>query len=55
VRFANGSIEDLTGTHQVYFLDEGTDGPNAVIGEWSVTKGGDTVDGSFGANLVPAP
>ena len=55
VRFANGSIEDLTGKNQVYFLDEGTDGPNAVIGEWTVTKGTDTVDGSFGANLVPAP
>ena len=57
LQYASGTKETLSDGihHQFKFLGEGVDGPSAVIGDWAVTKSSNTVRGSFGANLVPAP
>ena len=56
VEYSTGSRVTETGTHQGSFVgNHGIDGPYAVIGAWSVTKGTDTIKGSFGADLTRGP
>ena len=56
VQYANGSEEAMKGYHTYRFLGESVDGPFAVIGDWYAEKdSSNRADGSYGANLVPAP
>ena len=57
VEYLNEDQENIGGTRAMSgkFLDDGIDGPLAVIGQWSL--GGDSkykaIEGAFGAELAP--
>ncbi len=59
VEYSDGTEEatDVSPTHVGQFLGNppGADGPFAVVGNWSVTVDGTTVQGAFGADLDPTP
>ena len=52
---AEQSSTDLTTEHSGRFIGESLDGPVAVLGNWKVEVRDFTIDGQFGADVVPAP